>query len=415
VSSSKTYLVGGAVRDDLLGVKPREKDWVVVGATPEELLDQGFRQVGASFPVFIHPKTGEEHALARTEKKAGRGYHGFSVDFHPGVSLEEDLERRDLTINAMARDESGSIIDPFGGQADLEARVLRHVSPAFSEDPLRVLRVARFASRLANFDFEVDPETLELMRKITSSGELQDLAAERVWYEISGALATSRPSRFVEVLRTCGALKVLLPEIDALFGIPQVEKYHPEVDTGVHVMMAIDCAASLADGKPDAEVVFAVLMHDLGKALTREDLLPSHRGHEVAGLPLVKSVCERLKAPGDYRDLALIVCEHHLRCHRLLEMRPETVMRLIEAADFLRRPQRVEGFLAACESDYRGRLGLSEREYPQAEFLRQAVKVVLSLRVADLESDATGPQLGEALRRARVEAIAGLVRDQGAQ
>jgi len=415
VSSSKTYLVGGAVRDDLLGVKPREKDWVVVGATPEELLDQGFRQVGASFPVFIHPKTGEEHALARTEKKAGRGYHGFSVDFHPGVSLEEDLERRDLTINAMARDESGSIIDPFGGQADLEARVLRHVSPAFSEDPLRVLRVARFASRLANFDFEVDPETLELMRKITSSGELQDLAAERVWYEISGALATSCPSRFVEVLRTCGALKVLLPEIDALFGIPQVEKYHPEVDTGVHVMMAIDCAASLADGKPDAEVVFAVLMHDLGKALTREDLLPSHRGHEVAGLPLVKSVCERLKAPGDYRDLALIVCEHHLRCHRLLEMRPETVMRLIEAADFLRRPQRVEGFLAACESDYRGRLGLSEREYPQAEFLRQAVKVVLSLRVADLESDATGPQLGEALRRARVEAIAGLVRDQGAQ
>lgn len=415
MSSSKTYLVGGAVRDDLLGVKPREKDWVVVGATPEELLDQGFRQVGASFPVFIHPKTGEEHALARTEKKAGRGYHGFSVDFHPGVSLEEDLERRDLTINAMARDESGSIIDPFGGQADLEARVLRHVSPAFSEDPLRVLRVARFASRLANFDFEVDPETLELMRKITSSGELQDLAAERVWYEISGALATSCPSRFVEVLRTCGALKVLLPEIDALFGIPQVEKYHPEVDTGVHVMMAIDCAASLADGKPDAEVVFAVLMHDLGKALTREDLLPSHRGHEVAGLPLVKSVCERLKAPGDYRDLALIVCEHHLRCHRLLEMRPETVMRLIEAADFLRRPQRVEGFLAACESDYRGRLGLSEREYPQAEFLRQAVKVVLSLRVADLESDATGPQLGEALRRARVEAIAGLVRDQGAQ
>jgi tRNA nucleotidyltransferase (CCA-adding enzyme) len=381
---------------------------VVVGSTPEALLEQGFRQVGAAFPVFIHPKTRDEYALARTEKKAGRGYHGFSVEFHPGVSLEEDLARRDLTINAIARDDDGRLIDPYGGQADLEARVLRHVSPAFAEDPLRVLRVARFAARLASFNFTVHPETLALMRGITESGELQDLAAERVWAEINDALATPRPSRFIEVLRDCGALGVLLPEVDALFGIPQTARYHPEIDTGIHVMMAIDCAAALAGGTPAAEVVFAVLMHDLGKALSAEEHLPSHRGHERAGVPLVEAVCDRFKTPGEHRDLAVIVCEHHLRCHRLTEMRPETIMRLIEAADFIRRPQRLDGFLAACEADYRGRLGLQDRDYPQAGLLRRAVETVLSIKAGDLSGDASGPELGKALRRARIKALAAI-------
>jgi len=406
LNQAKTYLVGGAVRDGLLGVPPRSRDWVVVGSTPEALLEQGFNQVGAAFPVFIHPETREEYALARTEKKAGRGYHGFAVDFHPGVSLEEDLERRDLTINAIARDESGELIDLHGGLADLEARVLRHVSSAFEEDPLRVLRVARFAARLADFEFTVHPDTLQLMRRITESGALADLAAERVWAEICDALATPRPSRFIEVLRDCGALAELLPEVDALFGVPQAKQYHPEVDAGVHVMMAMDMAASLAAGKPAAEVVFAVLLHDLGKGVTPEDILPSHHGHEKAGLPLVEAVCERVRASGEYRDLALIVCEHHLRCHRLLDMRPEKIMRLIESADFIRRPRRLDGFLAACEADYRGRKGLGERSYPQAEKLRTALDAVLAIKARDLDTEATGPEVGEALRKARVEAIA---------
>lgn len=411
MNKAKKFLVGGAVRDDLLGIPHRSRDWVVVGSTPDALLEQGFRQVGAAFPVFIHPRTREEYALARTERKSGRGYHGFSVDFHPGVTLEEDLQRRDLTINAMARDESGALIDPCGGQQDLEARVLRHVSPAFEEDPLRVLRVARFAARLADFDFKVHPETLEFMRRITASGELEDLAAERIWAEISDALATPRPSRFIEVLRDCGALAVLLPEVEALFGVPQDERYHPEVDTGVHVMMAMDQAAGLADGAPAAEVVFALLVHDLGKALTRGPELPSHHDHEKAGLPLVEAVCKRLRAPGEFRDLALIVCEHHLRCHRLMDMRPEKIMGLIEASDFIRRPQRVEGFLAACEADYRGRSGFEERPYPQAGMLRRALETVLAIRARDIEGEAGGPELGKALRKARIEAISKLDRD----
>ncbi|MDX1556862.1 MAG: multifunctional CCA tRNA nucleotidyl transferase/2'3'-cyclic phosphodiesterase/2'nucleotidase/phosphatase, partial [Xanthomonadales bacterium] len=260
MNGARVYLVGGAVRDDLLGIPHRKRDWVVVGSTPDVLLNKGFRQVGASFPVFIHPNTREEYALARTERKSGRGYHGFTVDFHPGVTLEEDLERRDLTINAIARDAQGRLLDPYSGQADLESRTLRHVSDAFSEDPLRVLRVARFAARLAEFEFTVHPETLALMRRITESGELDDLAAERVWAEIADALATPRPSRFIEVLRECGALAVLLPEVDALFGVPQVAEYHPEGDAGVHVNMAMDCAAGLAEGAPAAEVVFALLL-----------------------------------------------------------------------------------------------------------------------------------------------------------
>jgi len=413
LSETGTYLVGGAVRDALLGIPHRTPDWVVVGSTPDALLEKGYRQVGATFPVFIHPETREEYALARTEKKSGRGYHGFSVDFHPGVSLEEDLARRDLTINAIARDEAGALIDPYGGQADLEARILRHVSPAFAEDPLRVLRVARFAARLADFEFKVHPGTLELMREITRSGELSDLAAERVWAEIADAMATPQPSRFIEVLRDCGALEALLPEVEALFGIPQNPRYHPEVDTGTHILMAMNCAAALANGKPNPEIVFAILLHDLGKAMTPEAMLPSHKGHERAGLPLVEAVCGRVRAPGEFRDLALIVCEYHLRCHRLTEMRPEKVMRLIESADFIRRPARLAPFLAACEADYRGRLGFEDRAYPQAALLRGALDAVLAIRARDLEVEASGPEIGKALRRARIEAISRIDRGEG--
>lgn len=410
MSEARTYLVGGAVRDGLLGIPHRSRDWVVVGGTPEALLEQGYRQVGAAFPVFIHPETREEYALARTEKKSGRGYHGFAVDFHPAVTLEEDLERRDLTINAMARDHDGALIDPYGGSADLESRVLRHVSPAFAEDPLRVLRVARFAARLAAFDFTVHPDTLELMREITESGELADLAAERIWAEFADALAAPKPGRFIEVLRDCAALQRLLPEVDALFGVPQDARHHPEVDTGIHVLMAMDCAAAMAGGSQAAEVVFAVLVHDVGKALTPQHALPSHVGHEKAGLPLVEALCERLRTPGEFRDLALIVCEHHLRCHRATEMRPEKVMRLIESADLIRRPQRLEGFIAACEADYRGRKGREDRPYPQGDLLRDALAAVLSIRARDLETAASGPEVGKALRRARIEAIANLGR-----
>ena len=289
--SSAVYLVGGAVRDEILGVPHKERDWVVVGGTPDELLNRNFRQVGASFPVFLHPETGEEYALARTERKQGHGYHGFAVDFHPGVTLEEDLSRRDLTINAMARDEDGQLIDPFGGQRDLEQRVLRHVSPAFGEDPLRVLRVARFAARFAEFGFQVHGSTMELMREMVASGELEHLVPERVWAEFADAMSSSQPDVFIRVLRECGALAVLLPEVDCLFGVPQPEKYHPEIDTGIHVLMTMNLAARL--GGP-AEVVFALLLHDLGKGLTSPDLLPSHVGHEKSGVSLVNKVCARL-------------------------------------------------------------------------------------------------------------------------
>ncbi|HET6566061.1 MAG TPA: multifunctional CCA addition/repair protein, partial [Xanthomonadales bacterium] len=292
--TARTYLVGGAVRDELLGLKPRERDWVVTGATPESLVQQGFRQVGASFPVFLHPESKEEFALARTERKQGHGYHGFSVDFHPGVTLEQDLQRRDLTINAMARDEQGKLIDPYNGQADIEARWLRHVSPAFSEDPLRVLRVARFAARFANLGFRVHPETMALMQAMSRDGELDHLVAERSWAEIHGGLSASRPGVFLQVLHDCGALAVILPEVDKLFGVPQDERYHPEIDTGLHVQMTLDYAASQ---QYPAEVRFALLLHDLGKGLTPKTDWPSHHQHESTGLPLVSEVCHRLKAP----------------------------------------------------------------------------------------------------------------------
>lgn len=400
---SKVYLVGGAVRDDLLGKAVQEKDWVVVGGTPEELTAKGYRQVGASFPVFLHPDTGEEFALARTERKQGHGYHGFSVDFDPGVTLEEDLARRDLTINAMARDEQGSLIDPFDGRNDLRQRVLRHVSDAFSEDPLRVLRVARFAARYEELGFTIHPSTLRLMTDMAESGELEYLVPERVWAEFEKALSSNKPATFIEVLRSCGALAVLLPEADRLFGIPQPEQYHPEIDTGVHVMMTMNLAASIG---ASARVVFALLLHDLGKALTPEAMLPSHIGHEKSGAPLVRDVCERLRVPGAYLDLALIVCEMHLRCHRLLDARPSTVLKLIEDADLLRRPERTEDFLLACEADYRGRKGLEDRPYPQAGRLRTALEAALTVRASAVPTAGlVGKQIGEKIREARLEAI----------
>jgi len=398
------YLVGGAVRDELLGLEPREKDWVVVGSTPEELLTQGYRQVGASFPVFLHPDSGEEHALARTERKQGHGYHGFVVDFHPGVSLEEDLVRRDLTVNAMARDAAGRLIDPCGGAADLEARMLRHVSPAFREDPLRVLRVARFAARFAPLGFRVHDSTMELMRQMSVSGELEHLVPERVWAEIADAMAAAEPAVFVEILRECGALAVLLPEVDALFGIPQPEKFHPEIDTGTHVLMAMNLAAQSAYSPA---VVFALLLHDLGKALTPETEWPSHVGHEKRGVPLVHEVCGRIKVPGAFRDLALVVCEMHLRCHRVAEMKPNAVMKLIEDAGLLRRPDRLPDFVRACEADYRGRKDRQDRPYPQARLLQTALQAALAVQARDLDTvGLTGIQIGEKLRQARIQAIA---------
>jgi tRNA nucleotidyltransferase (CCA-adding enzyme) len=371
---------------------------------PQEMLDAGFRQVGASFPVFLHPDDGEEYALARTEKKEGHGYHGFRVDFHPGVTLEEDLQRRDLTINAIARDEDGRLVDPFGGQRDIEQKVLRHVSDAFVEDPLRVLRVARFAARFARLGFRVHKSTMTLMREITMSGELQHLAAERIWREIELAMKTGTPSAFVEVLRDCGALEELLPEINRLFGIPQPEKHHPEIDTGTHLLMALDVAAELAKG--EANIVFAVLLHDLGKGITPREELPSHRGHEVAGVPLVDAVCHRLKVPNAFHDLARKVCLLHLRCHRMLEVRPLTALRLLEKLDAFRQPALLPDFVAACEADYRGRKGLRDRSYPQGEHLQRVYQAASNIRARDLDlKGVSGPGVGELLRRARVEAI----------
>jgi tRNA nucleotidyltransferase (CCA-adding enzyme) len=409
----KTYLVGGAVRDGLLGYPVKEQDWVVVGATPQEMLDLGFSQVGRDFPVFLHPRTKDEHALARTERKKGHGYTGFEVHYDAGVSLEEDLARRDLTINAIARDESGRLIDPYGGAADIEARMLRHVSDAFVEDPLRVLRVARFAARYAHLGFSVAPETTALMSEIVAQGELDYLPAERIWVETERALRERDPQVFVEVLRSCGALAALLPEVEALFGVPQKALYHPEVDTGVHLLMVLKQAAQLsspantqAPEPGDSRVVFAALTHDLGKGITPEHVLPSHRGHESAGLPLVENVCARLKVPNAHRQLALIVCEYHLHMHRAMELRGDTLLRLLEATGALRQPERLELFLKACEADSRGRLGMDDRDYPQADYLRRAQQRAAAITAADVkEPGLEGKALGEALRKARIRQL----------
>lgn len=399
------YLVGGAVRDHLLQRPVVDRDYVVVGALPEILLAEGYKPVGKDFPVFLHPRTGEEYALARTERKRGHGYHGFVFQADDTVTLEQDLARRDLTINAMAQDADGRLIDPYHGARDLADRVLRHVSPAFAEDPVRVLRVARFAARLAAQGFSVAPETMALMRGMVEAGEVAHLVAERVWTELRKALGEERPSAFLRVLRECTALHVLLPEVDALYGVPQRAEYHPEVDTGVHVEMVLDAAAKIAPG--DDVVGFCALTHDLGKALTPRGELPRHIGHEQRGVAPLRALCARLKVPTEHAALAEQVCREHLNVHRALELKPATVLKLLGALDVLRRPQRLEPFLAACLADKRGRLGHQDDAYPQAEYLRAAHAAAAGVEAtAFTAAGLTGPAIGEAMCAARIAAIA---------
>jgi len=411
----QVYLVGGAVRDRLLGLPVRERDWVVVGARPEELQVQGYLPVGRDFPVFLHPQTREEYALARLERKVAPGYRGFTTQFSPDVTLEEDLRRRDLTINAMAESISGEtisteslstgpLIDPYGGQHDLQARQLRHVSEAFVEDPVRILRVARFAARFADLGFRVADETRELMKRMVASGEAAALVPERVWQETDRALATARPEVFFEVLRDCGALAVIFPEIDALFGVPQPPKWHPEIDTGVHVMMVLRCAAKLS---LSPAVRFAALMHDLGKAGTPSDRWPSHHGHEELGVPLIGALADRLRVPNEYRELAVLTSRHHGVVHRAAELRPSTVLELLEKTDAFRRPERFNELLLACEADARGRAGFEDREYPQANYLRRAREAAAAVVLDEGErAELKGPAIGERIRRKRLAAVA---------
>lgn len=397
------YKVGGAVRDRLLQRPVTEVDWVVVGATAEEMLEQGFKPVGADFPVFLHPQSGEEYALARTERKSGRGYGGFTFFASPDVSLEDDLIRRDLTVNAIAEDEHGVLVDPYGGKRDLELRILRHVSPAFAEDPLRVLRVARFAARYAPLGFKVAEETLALMREIAESGELDALTPERSWKEISRALMEPRPDVFIQVLRDCSALKAWMPELDALFGVPQPEQHHPEVDSGLHVLAVLQ---QCAEHEQPLAVRWACLLHDLGKGETPEEEWPRHIAHEQRGLKLIKQVNERCKAPRDCQELAMLVGEFHTHAHRAQELRASTLAELLARFDVYRRPQRFEEFIAACEMDARGRHGLEQREYPQADYLRGAASATRAVAVQLLlEKGYKGAELGEALKLERLKAL----------
>ena len=399
----QVYLVGGAVRDHLLRHPYHEKDYVVVGATPEQLIAQGYQAVGKDFPVFLHPKTKEEYALARTERKSGQGYHGFEFFTNPNVTLTEDLIRRDLTINAMAMDDDGKIYDPYGGKKDLDEKILRHVSNAFTEDPLRVLRVARFAARYAQYGFSIANETLQLMQQLAESGELQLLTPERVWKETSRALMENHADIYFDVLRQCGALKVLFPEIDALFGVPQRPEYHPEIDCGVHTLMSLQqaCKANYT-----LDVRFAVLVHDLGKALTPKEELPRHIMHEERGIAPVTLICERLKVPTQTKQLALAVCKEHLKCHQAFTLKAGTLWRLLQRLDVLRRPERVEAFVQACECDAKGRLGLEDREYPQSQFLLELMSKVRNIKASDLPADIQGSDIGEMLIQKRIEAIA---------
>jgi tRNA nucleotidyltransferase (CCA-adding enzyme) len=399
------YLVGGAVRDELLGLPARERDWVVVGARPEDLLARGFKPVGKDFPVFLHPQTGEEYALARTERKTGPGYRGFETLFAPDVTLEQDLERRDLTINAIAKDpDSGVLIDPFGGQRDLRERSLRHVSSAFVEDPVRVLRVARFAARFAPLGFRVAPETEDLMREIASRGELDALVSERVWQETQRALEMPAPARFFEVLRAANALPAIFPELHALFGVPQPERWHPEIDTGVHTLMVLEQATQLSE---DPVVRFAALTHDLGKGTTPPSEWPRHVAHEQRGVALVEGLCDRLRIPNAYRELAVLVSRYHLDAHRVTELRDNTLLELLERLDAFRRPARFEQWVLACEADARGRKGLENRDYPQADRLRRARDAAANVTLDPAERDGLeGPQIAEKLRKARLAALA---------
>lgn len=399
------FLVGGAVRDSLLKRQVTERDWVVVGASIDEMLAQGFQQVGKDFPVFLHPKSKEEYALARTERKSGKGYTGFSVNTDSSITLEEDLSRRDLTINAIAQDENGNLIDPFHGQADIDNRLLRHVSPAFAEDPLRVLRVARFAARYAHLGFRVADETLVLMREMVTTGEVDYLIPERAWKETQRALTEKNPEVYFSVLRECGALKVLFSEIDALFGVPQTAAYHPEIDTGVHCLMSLQQAVKLSD---DPLIRFATLIHDLGKATTPADILPKHIGHEERSLPLIENLCQRIKCPNDYKELSLAVAAWHTHCHRALELKASSLLKLLLRLDAFRRPERFEQFLICCESDARGRTTFEDRDYPQAHFLRKAYKICIEVKAKEFVAQGiSGIKINEAMHKKRI----GLLRE----
>lgn len=398
------YLVGGAVRDELLGIPVSERDWCVVGETPESLERDGFRPVGKDFPVFIHPKSGEEYALARTERKTGVGYHGFSFHSAPDVSIEEDLGRRDLTINAMARDNSGTLIDPYGGAGDVRDKVLRHVSEAFAEDPVRILRAARFAARFHHLGFRIAGETIRLMHEMVESGEADALIADRVWKETEKALVGRNPRVFFEVLRSCGALRIIFPEIDALFGVPQPAKWHPEIDCGLHTMMTLEQAAVLSGA---LDVRFAALIHDLGKATTPADVLPKHSGHEKRGVKIVKSLAKRLPVPRECRELGCLVAEYHFHAHRARELRPVTLLKVLNRTDAFRRVGRFEKFLLACEADARGRTGFEKAPYPQAAYLRGAFAAASSVEIDDLVGgDRDGREIGQEIATRREKALA---------
>jgi tRNA nucleotidyltransferase (CCA-adding enzyme) len=400
----QVYLVGGAVRDALLGLPVKERDWVVVGGSREELLRLGFREVGRDFPVFLHPETHEEYALARLERKVAPGYHGFQFRFDPGVTLEEDLRRRDLTINAIAQAADGRYVDPYGGRRDLEERWLRHVSDAFVEDPLRVLRVARFAAKFASLGFRIAPETQSLMAAIVQRGELEALAPERIWQETDKTLRESAAREYFTTLRACGALRVVFPEIDALFGVPQPREWHPEIDTGDHTLRVLDQAARLSD---DPKLRFAALVHDLGKGTSPAQSWPRHRGHEERSVELVGGLAARLKIPADYRDLATIVARYHGLVHRAFELRAATVLEVLERADAFRRPQRFEEASTACEADWRGRAGFEDRAYPQRDYLRAARDAAAAVKPTPAEiATADGPRIAGHLRERRIAAIA---------
>ncbi len=401
----KVYAVGGAVRDELLGLPVKDRDYVVVGATPEQMIELGYRPVGRDFPVFLHPQTHEEYALARTERKSGRGYRGFEVYAAPDVTLEDDLARRDLTINAMARAEDGTLIDPFHGADDIRARVLRHVGPPFIEDPVRVLRVARFAARLG---FDIAPETMDLMRQMVDNGEVDHLVAERVWQEISRGLMTPHPARMFEALRQCGALARILPEVDRLFGVPQPAQHHPEIDTGEHVMRALQCAVQRDE---PLAVRFALLVHDLGKGTTPPDQWPQHIGHEARTLPLIEVLCERIRVPAECRELALAVARWHTHVHRALELRAETILKVLEQCDAFRRAERFDRMLRACECDARGRAGLEDRPYPQAHRMRSAARAAAAVDAGEIaRSTPQTSQIRARVHEARLLAIRHVLR-----
>jgi tRNA nucleotidyltransferase (CCA-adding enzyme) len=397
------YLVGGAVRDTLLGLPIKERDWVVVGATEKQMLTLGFVKVGKDFPVFLHPDTKEEYALARKERKIAKGYYGFACDFSPDVTLEEDLLRRDLTINAMAQNSAGDIIDPYGGQEDLKNRIFRHVSESFSEDPVRILRLARFAARYSYLGFTVAAETTELMRQLVEAHEIDALVPERVWKEFVLALGEKNPESFIEALRSCGALKVIFPALDILWGIPQKKEYHPEIDTGVHVMMALQQACKISS---DTKVRFAALCHDLGKGCTPEKDWPSHRGHEELGISPIREWCNKYRVPNAYQELAIMASKYHLNIHRAFELTPKTLLKILSNTDVFRKEERFLKLLLACKADATGRLGLEDKPYPQEEYFKQVIAAVKSVDIASIvQSEPDPKKLVEKIQKARLMAL----------